>query len=167
MLTRLVTTLTCIIACCFIAFGQRTTRQGLKPMAHTDEALAPTRHDTISIDSTHVRLSGYEKTLRSAVESVFITNLSELPIMGVILDIEYFDMKGRQLHMRQVPVDAAVPPGETRMGRFSSWDKQKVWYYYLSDPVRTRLQSTPYKVIIKPVRAVVSHSFECSDSIHE
>ncbi len=114
--------------------------------------------DTIALDSTCLRLSGYEKTLRSAVESLFITNKSEAELSGITLQIQYLDMKGRQLHSRLVTVDVTVPPGETRMGRFASWDKQKVWYYYLSDPVRTRMQATPYRVAILPVSALATHA---------
>lgn len=149
---------------CAVASAQRTTRPGLK-ISRTPVTDVAAIGDTVMIDSTNVNISGYEKTLKSSIESAFITNLSPTEFSSITLDIQYLDMKGRQLHRRRVQVDAVFPPGETRMARFSTWDKQKVWYYYLSDPVRTRMQATPYRVVIRPVSAIASKPLESTYSI--
>ncbi len=156
-----------VMLCCFSTAAQRTTRPALKAVERPSRPVASAMFDTVTIDTSCVRLSGYEKTLRSSIESVFITNKSDIELSSIMLQIQYFDMNDRQLHMRQVEVEATVPPGETRLARFTSWDKQKVWYYYLSDPVRTRMQCTPYKVTISPIRALASHAPESADGIDE
>lgn len=163
-LIRITALVAAMLLGCSASHGQRTTRPGLKLLRDVAPETTVTG-DTIALDSTNVDISGYEKTLRSTVESAFVTNLSTDDYLSITLDIQYLDMKGRQLHQRRVQVDAVFPAGETRMARFSTWDKQKVWYYHLSDPVRTRMQATPYKVIIIPVSAIASKSLERTDSI--
>ena len=55
--------------------------------------------DTVAADNTMVRFSGYEKTLRSNRETVFVTNLlGDREIAAVYFTITYFDSSGRLLH---------------------------------------------------------------------
>lgn len=122
---------------------QKTTRSHLQTIPNETEAA----FDTIPADSLVV-LSGYEKALRSTRESLLITNLRPDTITGLGLTIEYLDTQGRQLHKRVIEVPAEVPPAETRMAAFESWDKQKVWYYVLSAPARPSAPATPYSVNI-------------------
>lgn len=136
--------------------AQRTTRKGLK----VDKEMVlnpkgPLVPDTVYIDSQTgmgkkqpLAVSGYEKTLRSRRESFLLTNNTDDLVLGITFDIEYFDMNRRQLHQRTLTVKCDIPPAETRMVEFKSWDAQLVWYYYLSDKPRTRGQATPYKTII-------------------
>lgn len=140
------TLLITIILCAFasaLAQRQNTTRPRLQPIP----AEAAVVFDTIPADSLVV-LSGYEKALRSARESLLITNLRTDTIAGIGIAIEYLDAQGRQLHKRSVTITAEVPPSETRMAAFQSWDKQKVWYYILSAPARPSAPATPYSVNI-------------------
>lgn len=134
------------LCACLCAWSQRqnTTRPGLRPLPVEAAAAA---YDTLRCDSLIV-LSGYEKTLRSSRESLLITNLHSDTICGICITIEYLDAQGRQLHKRSVSIPAEVPPSETRMCAFDSWDKQKVWYYALSAPARTSAPATPYDVSI-------------------
>lgn len=143
-----------VVSCCLFASAQRTTRKSLKTKATTEKVMqkghaAP--RDTIfnADDSLAIKISGYEKMLRSRRESLFISNNSEIPVNGIALEITYLDMSDRQLHSREVARDCDIPPSETRMIDFPAWDKQQVWYYYLSEPPRTRFQATPFKVKIR------------------
>lgn len=136
-----------IALCTFLsARGQRqnTTRPHLRPITEEVPAMA---YDTVKCDSLIV-LSGYEKALRSSRESLLITNLHSDTIAGIGITIEYLDTRGRQLHKRSVTIPTEIPPTETRMCAFESWDKQKVWYYTLSAPARTSAPATPYNVAI-------------------
>lgn len=133
-------------------WAQKTTRSKLKSDSSAMAAqISAAAADTLRLDSGQVTVSGYEKSLRATVESFFITNHTADSLAEVSLTIEYRDMNGRQLHQRTEAVKLSLPPGSTRMARISSWDKQKVWYYYLTVPTRTRnYQSTPYRVAITP-----------------
>ena len=53
--------------------------------------------DTVAAEGL-VRFSGYEKTLRSNRETMFVTNLSEREIGGVWFGISYLPTSGRLLH---------------------------------------------------------------------
>lgn len=127
----------------------RTTRH--RPVPRTEEAVISLDSISDGVDSL-VRLSGYEKTLRSRQENVYAANLSDsLTIKSVRVKIEYHDMKGRQLHSRQVNIPYDIPPGERRLLSFPTWDRQFVMYYRHSAPTRTSAQATAYDVIIQPV----------------
>lgn len=115
----------------------------------TDTILAP--------DTTAVRLSGYDKTLRTTRESFFVTNSlpDSVAIVGLELIFDYTDMSGRQLHNVERKVKCYIPRGQTRRLDVASWDKQQTFYYYLSNPPK-RTQATPYRVksIVKSVLTV-------------
>lgn len=132
------------IASC--GWGQRTTRPQLKVDA---SVVTPVACDTII--RAKIVVSGYEKTLRSAKESFLVTNESTDTIHELGATIDYLDLEGRQLHRRRLTLTVADPmgPGETRLLEFKSWDSQKVWYYRLSEPPRTKGQATPYDIRIR------------------
>lgn len=140
-------------AIAFCSFGQRqsTTRKIPKSKAVDIESPA-SRIDTIQCSASDINFSGYEKTLRSNWESVFATNCTEDTLSSISMLIQYSDMEDRQLHQRTEELPIQLPPGETRQLVFKSWDKNKVWFYYLSEPTRTKGQITPYKVKITPLR---------------
>ncbi len=110
---------------------------------------------TDSTDSTHsgaavdsVEYSGYAKPSSSDVETIFIRNLSDRDVVGVLFCVEYLSMSGEQLHKRMVRQKIEIPGGESRKLDFRSWDRQHSFYYYKSSPGRSN--STPYKVRIIP-----------------
>ncbi len=142
---------TIVIMCVVAGAAQKTTRSKLKP---NGEAFAVERADTVAVDSAQVRFSGYEKALRATVESFFITNNTADSLSNIAITIRYLDMQGRELHQRTETIKMELPAGATRMARISSWDRQKVWYYYLTEPTRTRGQATPYRVSIKPLYTI-------------
>lgn len=135
--------------------AQRTTRKGLKPdggRSRVNNLVKTARFDTLTdADAENILfVSGYEKPLKSAKETIFVSNRDSICIArGAVLEIEYLDMHNRSLHKRSVEVSVAIPPGETRFLSFGSWDINKVFYYYVNKPVRTRSQATPYTVRIR------------------
>lgn len=135
-----------------IAYCQRTTRRHLKPIPVGRVADGI---DTIftAADSAMFKFSGYEKTLRSSKESFYITNSSDSVISGVVVSIEYLDLKGRQLDKRTATIRLELAPGDTRRADLRAWDSQKVMYYYRSPKPRVA-QATPYKVRIAFVAAI-------------
>lgn len=138
-----------------VVFAQRTTRTRLKtqvnPSAHTKERVDTLA--TVATDSLAVVFSGYEKTLRSSRESVFVTNRTSSHINEITFLITYHDMQGRALHRRHINVSASIAPNQTTKVDFPSWDTQKVFYYHLSPEPRTK-QATPYSVKIQFTNAV-------------
>lgn len=141
---------------------RRTTRKNLRlvPTSVTATVAAP---DTIPIDSlvtsdaiTPIRLSGYDKPLRSSRESLFVTNNTSRDIDGIVLSIDYFDASGRKLHSRMVTVRCDVPQGQTRKIDFPSWDTQQSFYYKLS-PKPRRDGATPYDIRCHAT-AIIVHS---------
>lgn len=115
-----------------------------------DSREIPLRFDTLAAPAPDtIAVAGFEKTLRSSRETMYVTNHSTLPIMGIALEITYSDTDGRMLHKALHNVDADIPSGETRMISVPSFDRQAVFYYYLSPrPVRSP-SATPFKAAVR------------------
>ncbi len=138
------------------AATRKTTRPRLKATTpeRVDESTALPL-DTITVDSTLLVHSGYDKPLRSTVETMFITNrLDSATVTAVELSLIYRDMQGRQLHERRQWVAVTIPPGATRLVTLRSWDRQQSFYYYRSRAPRYAT-ATPYTVESATLRAVV------------
>jgi hypothetical protein len=129
-------------------WGDNTLRGKLKAAGARVEhdTVAPAPFDTIVAPGAEVvRLSGYDKPLRSSAETLFVSNGLEVAIEQLAVRIVYSDMSGRQLHERVVELRVHVPAGATRQVRFKSWDTQKSFYYHRGQ--RPRVDAvTPYSV---------------------
>lgn len=125
---------------------QNTTRHGLKAIPRNAASATNARLDTIAGEGDAVEFYGYEKTLRSMRETVFVTNRSARTIAALRFTIRYYDAQGRLLHSRIVNTSAEIPPGETRRVDFPSWDKQCTFYY--SGSPRPRTSAIPYSIKI-------------------
>lgn len=125
---------------------QNSTRHGLKAIPRQTAQVSAASLDTITGDGIAVDFYGYEKTLRSTRETVFVTNRSSRPTAALRFTINYYDAQGRLLHSRQVRAAAEIPPGETRRLDFPSWDKQCT-FYYTGSP-RPRTPAIPYSIKI-------------------
>ena len=133
----------------------RTTRHTPKVAVAPDSTVIRTVADSIVEEA--VTLSGYEKTLRSRIETLYAANsLENDTIFSLSVEIEYPDMRGRQLHRRIVEIACEIPPGQRRQLSFTSWDRQFVMYYHLSAPTRTSAQATPYDVKLTPRTVTIS-----------
>lgn len=130
--------------CAFFVVAQRTTRRPLrvKPVADT---LSYATVDTVKCPGRLVIVSGYEKPLRSMRETVHVTNADTLRLMRAVkLDILYLDVDGNQVHRKSVSIDCNIPPGETKMLSFKSWDIQNRFFY--SGGPKPRVPAYPFTV---------------------
>lgn len=93
-----------------------------------------------------IRFYGFDKTVTSSMESFFISNALDSEICGMEIRITYFDMQGRQLHKRNIPLDIKIPPHETIRTDIKSWDTQKSFYFHQS--AKPKRQATPFSVKI-------------------
>lgn len=111
--------------------------------------------DTVTVTLREVRLSGYDKPLRSTRESLFVTSSLPDTIRALRVKIDYYDMSGRRLHSRDVDIVADIPPADTRNVNFKSWDTQKSFYYHLGAKPRSGT-ATPYKVEADVIYVITS-----------
>jgi hypothetical protein len=114
---------------------------------HTRTVSTEMTYDTVAYPSTDsVVVSGFDKPLRAMKESMFITNNLARPIVDIIVDIEYLDMSGRQLHRATHTISEPIPSGETRMVKVPSFDTSSAFYYHLSPAPKRVAQATPFQV---------------------
>lgn len=103
--------------------------------------------DTVAISSRDsVRFYGYEKTLRSNRETMFVSNTGAREIGAIYFSISYFDTSGRLLHRARHRRHISIPAGETRRLDIPSWDKQFT-FYYTGSP-KPRVSAIPYTISI-------------------
>ncbi len=113
--------------------------------------------DTIHAPApSEVRLSGYDKPLRSRVESLFVTNNLDREIFEIEITLTYTDMQGRTLHETTRKIRADIPSATTRHLQFPSWDTQQSFYYRHSRPPRLA-NVTPYDVTCKVKYCITNH----------
>ena len=120
------------------------------PFAHSNPAAnGATVVDTVwAPPADSVRVAGFDKALRSRVESVYISNLTDGSISEFALEITYRDMKGRELHKAVHTIQIDLPSGETRKVDFPTFDTQGIYYYHLT-PRPARASAVPFKVTAK------------------
>ena len=94
-----------------------------------------------------IRFYGFDKTVGSSLESFFISNELDSAINAMEITITYSDMKGRQIHKRNLRLECDVPPHETIRTDIKSWDSQKSFYFYQS--AKPKRQATPFKAKIE------------------
>ncbi|MDE7410995.1 MAG: hypothetical protein K2M94_03050 [Paramuribaculum sp.] len=131
---------------------QRTTRKALKSAVSNGKHTSVAGNDTVwtESDNVSIRISGYDKPLRSTSESMFISNNTTDTLTAVGLNLNYYDSKKRQLHSRTVSIKCTIPPSQTRQANIQSWDRQHSFYYRLSSVPR-KAAGVPYDVTCKVV----------------
>lgn len=151
----LIVALSLLVASPCSAKKSRTTRN-VKPAATTELPVGPQPGYLIP-EGEVASLTGYDKPLRSSRESLFVVSSFPDTIVGLIINLTYFDMGGHRLHSRDVEIETKVPPGESQRIEFPSWDTQKSFYYKLSAPLRST-NGTPYDVKAEIVRLLTAPS---------
>lgn len=112
-------------------------------------AVKSATHDTIfNPPADSVGVAGFEKTLRSTHESMYVSNATDSDILGLSIDITYFDTYGRMLHKTSHELNSAIPSHETRLIDVKSFDNQGLYYYYLSPEPKRASKATPFKVSV-------------------
>lgn len=111
--------------------------------------------DTLLRDSImrNVTLRGYEKNGASKIESFFIVNNTQWPLIQVDIEIDYRTMDGRQLHFREETIKKLIPAGETRKIDIKSWDLQGSFYYHKSSAPRSG--GMPYEISMRIKRLLL------------
>ena len=135
-----------------------TTRKHLKVNeAQVAEAATDSKQDTLRDNTLQkVRLSGFDKPLKSKREMLFVTNNTEYELKGVILECRYYDMSGRQLHQRTITSKCNIPAGATCQVGFKSWDTQESFYYHRSAKPR-KASGTPFEVKVRVAGLIIDH----------
>ncbi|MDE6548360.1 MAG: hypothetical protein K2L22_05125, partial [Muribaculaceae bacterium] len=113
--------------------------------SESSDSIISLSSDSITFTETilpAIRFYGFDKTISSNLESFFISNALDSEIQGMEVEITYLDMKGRQLHKRNVSIDTQIPPHETVRTDIKSWDTQKSFYFHQS--AKPRRQATPF-----------------------
>lgn len=109
-------------------------------------------YDTVGEPSRDsIAVAGFEKTLRSTRESMYVTNHTADTVMALGLSITYTDTDDRMLHRALHEVSVEIPPAETRLIDVASFDRQGLYYYYLSIPPAKARRATPFKAKAKVV----------------
>ena len=141
----LIASITCI--------AQRTTRRHLLTGPLATDSVSAIKLDTVASPGRLLTISGYEKPLRSTRETLHITNNDTVrTLRSVSIDIIYTDIDGTQIHRRTVDLSLEIPPGETKMIAFKSWDVQNRFFY--SGGPKPRIAAYPYTIRITPLSAV-------------
>lgn len=126
-----------------------------RPAPAADKPSAASVYDTVTAPSPDsIAVSGFEKTLRSSRESMYISNLTADSLAGLGIEITYMDMDRRMLHKSVHDLAEAIPAGETRLVDVPSFDRQALYYYHLSPlPPRAR-HATPFRASVRVIYVV-------------
>lgn len=134
------------LGCMALAPSDRTTRRGLRVKTPDASAVSAAPGDTLRNPSVaDVKVSGFDKPLRSRFETMFVTNCRPSAIIAICFTIDYTDPSGRQLHQSVRTVRCDIPPGETRQIKFTTWDAQSAFYYVVTGKPR-RSEGSPFDI---------------------
>lgn len=97
-----------------------------------------------SIDQHTITLKGYNKRASDARESFFVTNNSTHRISHITLLLRYSTLDGKMLHERTVNITVDLKPRETRLVAITTFDLQRLFYYYAGP--KPRKTATAFKV---------------------
>lgn len=117
--------------------------------------------DTVAAPIKFLSFCGYEKSLRSSKETLFISNNSDSTVTAVIFTISYIDTSARKIHTRKVRHNGEIPPRETRRIDIPSWDTQKTYYYLKGETPRK--SATPYDITIDADSVLINTTSHASD----
>ncbi|MDE6266301.1 MAG: hypothetical protein K2M07_03010 [Muribaculaceae bacterium] len=125
--------------------AQRTTRPKSRPRQLSNPEVVDPPLFLIP-DTTDFQIAGFDKPLNSLRETFHFTNLSQHTITELFITINYTDTSLRQLHRQSRHIIRTIPPGETSLIIYPSFDRQNSFYYHLSR--RPRVQATPFNITI-------------------
>lgn len=91
-----------------------------------------------------IMLFGFDKPLKSKIETFFIRNNTDRTLSGITFYITYKTMKGTMLHKKFYRLSCVIPPGETRQAEIPTFDRQRSFVYHKSALPKT--QCTPFDV---------------------
>ena len=112
-----------------------------------DDSMDTTVNDTLGLpqfDENTVTLRGFNKRVSDNYETFFVQNNSPFPISGITVSLRYTDTGGTLLHERTLHIPCDLQPGQSRQVSVNSFDRQHLFYYYLSG--KPRKSATPFQV---------------------
>lgn len=119
----------------------RATNVPVERMSAIDSGVTPCDS---TVSQTDVSIRGYSKRASDAKESFFITNNTPHRMSSVRLLLRYSTVNGTMLHERLATIDADLRSGESKLVTISTFDVQRLFYYYAGP--KPRKQATPFKV---------------------
>lgn len=145
--------LVCIFICSPESYGRKTGYKLDVPPTDTVEQKMATGSFMVASQCedcnkgytlSQLSIFGFDKPLKSKIETFFIRNNTDRTLTGLTFYITYKTMKGTMLHKKYYRLSCNIPPGETRMAEIPAWDKQKSFVYHKSTLPKT--QCTPFDV---------------------
>ena len=128
-----------------------TLRPGkLEPLSHVP-GFAGTDVVADSAAADLIKITSYDKPLRSLRETFFVTNLSATDTLTrLMVSLTYLSVSdSAMLHSRSASLSCEIPPLQTRQLYLVAWDRQ---YTYYSENTRIRPSGTraiPYRTRIR------------------
>lgn len=95
-------------------------------------------------DEKAVTLRGFNKRVADNYETFFVQNNTPFALAGIIVMLQYTDINGTLLHERTIHIPCELLPGKSRQVSIDSFDRQHVFYYYLSG--KPRKSATAFRV---------------------
>ncbi len=102
------------------------------------------------VDVDSLKITAYDKPLRSLRETFFVTNLYSTTITSLIIEFIYTGDDGLMLHSRTANIRCDIPAGETRQLYTTAWDRQYTYYYYNTRITPKSKGAISYYVDIEP-----------------
>lgn len=113
----------------------------------TDSTVAMAVADTTGLppfNENAVTLRGFNKRVSDNYETFFVQNNTRHHISGITVTLRYTDTSGTLLHERTLHIPCDLQPGKSRQVSVNSFDRQHLFYYYLSG--KPRISATPFQV---------------------
>ena len=109
------------------------------------DTVAPTATQQLPpFDEKAVTLRGFNKRVADNYETFFVQNNTPFALAGIIVTLQYTDINGTLLHERTIHIPCELLPGKSRQVSIDSFDRQYVFYYYLSG--KPRKSATAFRV---------------------
>ncbi len=148
-MTRITATLALIVLLtAWVGARTRTTQSQLRginvPIERITAVSGANSMGDSAVSQADVSLRGYNKRASDAKESFFITNNTPHRMSSVRLLMRYSAIDGTMLHERTATIDADLRSGESKLVTISTFDVQRLFYYYAGP--KPRKQATPFKV---------------------
>ncbi|MBD5191833.1 MAG: hypothetical protein HDS88_02980 [Bacteroidales bacterium] len=128
-----------------LSAAQRTTRTHLRPKQHQKTDTLPGQVHIIP-DTADFTIAGFNKPLNSLRETFHFSNHLGRTVTELFITVNYYDTSERQLHRQSRHIRWQIPPGETSLISYPSFDRQQSFYYHLSR--QPRVKATPFLVTI-------------------
>lgn len=116
----------------------------ISTQVETDSTTSTATQQLPPFDENAVTLRGFNKRVADNYETFFVQNNTQFTLAGITLLLRYTDINGTLLHERTMHIPCELLPGRSRQVSIISFDRQHLFYYYLSG--KPRKSATAFKV---------------------